>query len=132
AHRPQARPAGETGCFVPYPVPCCLRSLQPLQQSGHARTLQGYISAPMRIAQAFAAALTGLMLTGGAHAEQPAAGIVAPLSGPSELLGKQILTGATLAAGKQASLTDADDACTAEGGANAARMLVQAGVKVAI
>jgi branched-chain amino acid transport system substrate-binding protein len=86
----------------------------------------------MRIAQAFAAALTGLMLTGGAHAEQPAAGIVAPLSGPSELLGKQILTGATLAAGKQASLTVADDACTAEGGANAARMLVQAGVKVAI
>lgn len=86
----------------------------------------------MRIAQAFAAALTGLMLTGGAHAEQPAAGIVAPLSGPSELLGKQILTGATLAAGKQDSLTVADDACTAEGGANAARTLVQAGVKVAI
>lgn len=86
----------------------------------------------MRIAQALAATLIGFMLAGTARAEQLAVGIVAPLSGPSERLGRQIVTGATLAAGKQPSLTIADDACTAEGGKSAARTLVQTGVKVAI
>lgn len=86
----------------------------------------------MRIAPALAATLIGFMLAGAARAEQLAAGIVAPLSGPSERLGRQIVTGATLAAGKQAGLTIADDACTAEGGAKAAGILAQAGVKVAI
>ncbi len=87
----------------------------------------------MRTAQAIATALTGLLLAFGARAEPLAIGVATPLSGPSELLGRQVETGAKLAAiAAGTELRIADDACTAEGGAAAAAGFVEAGVKAAI
>lgn len=54
-------------------------------------------------------------------------GIVAPLTGPSERLGRQMVAGATAAAG-DATLEVVDDACTATGGQAAAAKLTEAKV----
>ena len=54
-------------------------------------------------------------------------GIVAPLTGPSERLGRQMVAGATAAAG-DAVLEVVDDACTADGGRAAAAKLAEAKV----
>lgn len=71
------------------------------------------------------AALAGL-LAGVAAAGAAAIGVAAPLSGPSELLGRQIEAGARLAAkAKSVELVVADDACTAEGGEAAARRFIE-------
>lgn len=60
-------------------------------------------------------------------------GLVAPLSGPSALLGEQLRTGAEMAAAAAgADLEIRDDACTAEGGAKAARQLAAAGVGMVV
>jgi branched-chain amino acid transport system substrate-binding protein len=62
-------------------------------------------------------------------------GVVAPLSGPSSLLGGQVHAGATTAAetnGGTTRLEIADDACTAEGGAAAAKQFVAARAKIVI
>jgi branched-chain amino acid transport system substrate-binding protein len=74
-----------------------------------------------------------LLLAGIAHAETLSIGVAAPLSGPSALLGKQIEAGTRLAAGASGTeITVADDACTAEGGAAAARAFVEAKVQVVV
>lgn len=87
----------------------------------------------MRIAQAIAAALVGHLLAFGAHADPLAIGVAAPLSGPAELLGRQIETGAKLAASAgESELTIADDGCTAAGGEAAATRFAQAGVQAVI
>ncbi|WP_185982752.1 branched-chain amino acid ABC transporter substrate-binding protein [Aureimonas mangrovi] len=52
-------------------------------------------------------------------------GVVAPLSGPSEILGRQVVAGAAGAIGARRPLIAADDECTAEGGASAAREFVR-------
>lgn len=58
-------------------------------------------------------------------------GVSAPLTGPSELLGRQIRHGAEAAAvATGAALVLADDRCSAEGGAEAARSFVAAKVAV--
>lgn len=58
-----------------------------------------------------------------------AIGVAAPLSGASALLGKQIEAGAMLAApANGAELTISDDACSAEGGTEAAKKFVAAKV----
>ncbi len=71
-----------------------------------------------------------------APTDQISIGLAAPLSGPSAILGEQMRTGATLAAELLANppvrLTVADDGCTAEGGARAARELVAARVQVVV
>jgi branched-chain amino acid transport system substrate-binding protein len=63
-------------------------------------------------------------------------GVAAPLSGPSAILGQQIRTGASMAAERLADpgvrLTIADDECTADGGARAARELAAARVQVVV
>lgn len=60
-------------------------------------------------------------------------GVVAPLSGPSAILGEQVRAGATAAAAAAAiPLEMADDRCTAEGGAAAARQLAERQVAVAV
>ncbi|MFI0847230.1 ABC transporter substrate-binding protein [Mesorhizobium sp. IMUNJ 23232] len=83
----------------------------------------------------FAKAATALMALSlavfPAYAEALKLGLAAPLSGSSELLGRQVLNGARAAAGDTA-LEIADDACTAEGGAAAARRFVEAGVRIAV
>ncbi|MBS3647450.1 branched-chain amino acid ABC transporter substrate-binding protein [Pseudaminobacter sp. 19-2017] len=66
-----------------------------------------------------------------ARAEVPAIGVVAPLSGESEMLGKQVVAGAQAAAGG-ARVEIADDRCTAEGGAEAAREFVAAKVRFVV
>jgi branched-chain amino acid transport system substrate-binding protein len=79
------------------------------------------------------ALLLWLSLAGGASAQALLVGIAAPLSGPSAILGKQIETGATLAA--QANGVDfktVDDACTADGGAAAAREFAAAKVNMVV
>ena len=84
----------------------------------------------MHLAKLITGALAGL-LAGLMAAEAQTIGVAAPLSGASERLGRQIEDGAKLAAGANgASLVVADDACSAEGGAQAARKL--AGAKVGV
>ena len=79
------------------------------------------------------ALLLWLSLASGASAQALLVGIAAPLSGPSAILGKQIETGAALAA--QANGVDfktVDDACTTDGGAAAAREFAAAKVNMVI
>lgn len=79
------------------------------------------------------AALVWLFVAGGANAQTLLVGVAAPLSGPSALLGKQIETGAGLAAeANGVELRTVDDACTADGGAAAARDFVAAKVSVVV
>nr|WP_295465315.1 ABC transporter substrate-binding protein [Mesorhizobium sp.] len=66
-----------------------------------------------------------------ASAAETVVGVAAPLSGPSALLGEQLRTGADAAARASGiRLEIADDSCTAEGGANAARTFAAARVAV--
>ncbi|MFA6157544.1 branched-chain amino acid ABC transporter substrate-binding protein [Mesorhizobium sp.] len=79
------------------------------------------------------AALFWLFLAGGSHAQALLVGVAAPLSGPSAILGAQISAGAGLAAQTNAvELKTVDDACTADGGAAAARDFVAAKVDVVV
>ncbi len=63
-------------------------------------------------------------------------GVAAPLSGPSAILGRQVWDGARAAAADYENGTvhveSLDDACTAEGGANAARKSAAAKVQMVI
>lgn len=85
-------------------------------------------------------ALAALAIGGPAAAQASAApasiGLAAPMSGPSAVLGRQIYTGATVAAGRlgdpAVKLTVADDGCTAAGGARAAREFVAARVQIVV
>lgn len=89
----------------------------------------------MRLRITIAGLLAGLCLGGSAHA-QARVGVAAPLSGPSAILGGQMRDGAALAAEAPGqpplALTVADDACTAAGGAEAARRFVAEKVAVAV
>ena len=86
----------------------------------------------MRTALALAASAC-LLIFGEAHAEPLAIGVAAPLSGPLESLGKQVRTGAAIAAGRlDARITAIDDSCTAEGGRAAAQAFVEAKVAVIV
>jgi len=74
------------------------------------------------------------LLPATAHAQAPdtaAIGVAAPVSGPSAILGAQVLAGARAASG-DAPLVEVDDECTAEGGARAAAQLREAGVGIAV
>ncbi|QKD04135.1 branched-chain amino acid ABC transporter substrate-binding protein [Mesorhizobium loti] len=78
-------------------------------------------------------ALFWLFAAGGAHAETLLVGVAAPLSGPSAILGKQIELGTGLAAQANGiELKTVDDACTADGGAAAARDFAAAKVNVVV
>jgi branched-chain amino acid transport system substrate-binding protein len=62
-------------------------------------------------------------------------GVAAPVSGPSALLGEQVTDGARVGAsalGGDVTLDIADDSCTAEGGAAAARRFAEAGVTAVV
>ncbi|RWC33382.1 MAG: ABC transporter substrate-binding protein [Mesorhizobium sp.] len=75
------------------------------------------------------AVLAWLSLAGDANAETLLVGVAAPLSGASAILGRQIEAGAGMAAeANGAQLKVVDDACTADGGAAAAREFVAAKV----
>ena len=75
---------------------------------------------------ALAAALSGI-----AAVRAETVGLAAPLSGFAAALGAQMRDGARVAAdGAGTPLVIADTACSAEGGASAARTLVEAGVSV--
>ncbi|GLS40807.1 amino acid-binding protein [Mesorhizobium tianshanense] len=77
--------------------------------------------------------LAWLSLASNAGAETLLIGVAAPLSGPSALLGKQIEAGAGLAAeANGAEIKTVDDACTADGGAAAAREFDAAKVGVVV
>ena len=86
----------------------------------------------MRPRTATIAALLWL-LPAGVSAQTLLVGVAAPLSGPSEILGKQIEAGASLAAeANGAEIKTVDDACTADGGAAAARDFAAAKVSVVV
>jgi branched-chain amino acid transport system substrate-binding protein len=86
----------------------------------------------MRLLTTTSAALLWLSLAASADAET-LVGVAAPLSGPSAILGKQIEVGAGLAAEANGiSIKAIDDACTADGGAAAARRFVDAKVNVVV
>lgn len=73
------------------------------------------------------------VLAGAAHADGPRIGLSAPLSGPTALLGAQLRDGAAIAAGHVgAELVVADDQCTPEGGARAARELLAGEVEIVV
>ena len=68
-----------------------------------------------------------------ASAQTLLVGVAAPLSGPSAILGKQIDAGTSLAAEANGiELKTIDDACTADGGAAAARDFVAAKVGIVV
>ena len=78
-------------------------------------------------------ALFWLIMAGGAHAATLLVGVAAPLSGPSAILGKQIELGTGLAAQANGiELKTVDDACTADGGAAAARDFAAAKVTIVV
>ena len=82
---------------------------------------------------AFFVLIISATIAGTANADQPAIGVVAPLSGPAQRLGQQMLAGAAKAiehAGARA--VTFDDQCNAEGGAIAAEQLIAAEVRIAI
>lgn len=87
----------------------------------------------MKPLRPFAVLVSFVAACGGAAADELRAGIVAPLSGAAEVLGRQVEAGARHAA-EQAGIAieTVDDACTAEGGAEAARTLVEAKVRVVV
>jgi branched-chain amino acid transport system substrate-binding protein len=85
----------------------------------------------MRFGISCLAGIAGLLLAAQAQAQEPRLGISAPLSGPSAILGAQMLEGASAAA-DAAELEIADDACTGEGGASAARQFVEAKVRIVV
>jgi branched-chain amino acid transport system substrate-binding protein len=77
--------------------------------------------------------LLWLLQVGSASAQTLLVGVAAPLSGPSAILGNQVETGATLAARTNGvDLKTIDDACTADGGAAAAREFTAAKVNMVI
>ncbi|MER8591353.1 branched-chain amino acid ABC transporter substrate-binding protein [Mesorhizobium sp. M1182] len=79
------------------------------------------------------AVLAWLSVACSANAETLLVGVAAPLSGPSAILGKQIEAGATMAAEADGTeIRTIDDACTADGGAAAAREFTAAKVNVVI
>ncbi|BAV44966.1 ABC-type branched-chain amino acid transport system, periplasmic component [Mesorhizobium loti] len=87
----------------------------------------------MRPGATISAALAWLSLAGAASAQTLTIGVAAPLSGPSAILGKQIEAGAGLAAlANGIELKTVDDACTADGGAAAARDFAAAKVSVVV
>jgi len=66
-------------------------------------------------------------------AEEPIRlGLAAPLSGASEILGAQVLTGMQAGADAATLLTPADTQCSGEGGATAAEQLIAAKVEVVV
>src|SRR5690606_35177805 len=72
-------------------------------------------------------------LAAAAHASETRVGLAAPLEGPLALLGAQMLDGASVAAaGNGAELIAADDGCSAEGGAAAARELIARRVEIVV
>lgn len=86
----------------------------------------------MRLLTTTSAVLFWLSLAASAEAET-LVGVAAPLSGPSAILGKQIENGAALAAEANGlAIKTADDACTADGGAAAAKEFVDAKVDVVV
>lgn len=87
----------------------------------------------MRPGVTISAALAWLFMAGVASAQTLLVGVAAPLSGPSAILGKQIDAGTGLAAeANGVELKTFDDACTADGGAAAAREFVAAKVTVVV
>ena len=89
----------------------------------------------MRFAKIILLAGAGLLLASAANA-QTLIGLAVPLSGPSAILGEQMRAGAVTAsellANSGLALELADDGCTAEGGATAARQFVAAQVRMVI
>jgi branched-chain amino acid transport system substrate-binding protein len=74
-----------------------------------------------------------LLLAGNGVAQALTIGVSAPLSGPNERLGRQVAEGAGIAAKTLGVATrTADDACSAEGGAAAARGFADAKVDVVV
>lgn len=90
--------------------------------------------APMRSVLELLLIATLLAMTAGlARADAPRIGLAVPLDGPNAPLGRQMREGAHLAATQAgAQLIVADDGCSAEGGQEAARKLVQAKVAIIV
>ncbi len=84
----------------------------------------------MRISS-FLTVILLILGTSGAVAQNTVIGVAAPLSGPSSMLGRQVADGARAAAG-DAKLEIVDDACTADGGAAAARKFVEVHARIVV
>lgn len=80
----------------------------------------------------FGLVLLAIQPSSSSAAEPVRIGVAAPLSGPSEILGRQIVAGVEAGAAADRTITTADTACSATGGTAAATRLVEARVEVAI
>ncbi|MGX8013931.1 branched-chain amino acid ABC transporter substrate-binding protein [Mesorhizobium sp. ORM8.1] len=86
----------------------------------------------MRLVTTTSAALVLLALAANANAEI-LVGVAAPLSGPSAILGKQVENGAEQAAeANGVTVKTVDDACTADGGAAAAKEFAAEKVNIVV
>lgn len=130
--KPQAK------CLAHIPkFACCAKTGQPLGLGGSgAGTIRARLEEVfdrMRPGATISAALAWLLLTGAANAQTLLVGVAAPLSGSSAILGRQIEAGAEVAAQANGiELKTIDDACTADGGAAAAREFATAKVNVVV
>jgi branched-chain amino acid transport system substrate-binding protein len=132
--KPQANSA--TACPPNWRVALSGASLYLLTEDcGDIRRSRGDIGHGMRFLRRILLIGAGLLLAGTASAET-LVGLAVPLSGPSAILGEQMRAGATTAAAllddAGIALDLADDRCTAEGGAAAARQFVATGVKIVV
>lgn len=125
---PQAKCLTEIRKFA-----CCAKRIQPLglcwNSVGYSAGTEEFF-ARMRLLPTTLAAL--VILAASANAET-LVGVAAPLSGPSSILGRQVEDGSELAAAANGlAVKVADDACSAEGGAEAARQFVADKVGVVV
>lgn len=108
-------------------MPCCVQFGQPVP----VYAMASFDHPKMRTFLAGFALLAGM-----AHAQAASIGLIAPLSGPSSILGGQMLSGvetafAALPMG-DTTLEIADDGCTADGGRRAASEFVTARVSIVV
>lgn len=103
--------------------------------NGDQKTISGYEKRRQRLLAVACLPVLAALSPMVVHSAEMIVGVAAPLSGPSALLGAQIIEGATAAArlpGNTIRLDMADDGCSAEGGAKAAEQFVAAKVQIVV
>jgi branched-chain amino acid transport system substrate-binding protein len=89
----------------------------------------------MHLLRFIATCLAATLVSGAAGADTFTIGIAAPTSGPSAILGQQLQQGAMAAAADakaSVAILVADDRCSKQGGADAARKFVDAKVRIVV
>src|SRR5690606_25611820 len=114
-------------------IACCAHPCHHLPVSGPT-TAQGCSALPMRFAFFAFLLLAALAAPRSDAQEALVVGLAAPLSNDLAVLGRQWADGARVAANRDGSvrLVEADSGCTEDGGAAAARQLMEKGASIVI